>query len=636
MPDQDESAQAPATGQSSRKKRYLIAVAVTMMLAVGGLFVAGAMVAQRLDPYIREQTNLYLQERFDSEVELEALRIRVPMWAPMRLLLFGGQGALVRIEGDGLSLRHRGRRDLPPMFVVKNFTASADLGTIFSDPKTVTEVTLDGMAVNVPPKAERPALDGDGGEKKEREEQSQKESSVIVEKMIVRNAKLAIFPNDKNKVPLRFDLRDIRLESAGKDVAMKYKVVLTNPKPPGDIESMGTFGPWASGEPGDTPLGGEYLFENADLGSFKGIAGILRSTGNFEGTLSSIAVRGEATVPDFRLKRSENPVPLATTFEALVDGTNGNTVLKPVVAKLGSTDFTTSGVVFKHEGDVRRTVSLHADMPRGSLRDVLRLTMRGSPFIEGKLTLDAQIDIPPLTGTVKEKLQLEGKFEITDGRFLRSSIQSRAKWALWNGQLVKTFRHLADLRAWTWTARAGASWLRQLRTHLSNRVSPAVKRPRSELTHYLDANADSLPDYGARYRAGEPISTAFAESAVNESDRFADWHRPIVQSLTERPAFEQFRNDIRGSLVLANVVAREDVGVVQCCGSTGFLLEPLETFGIIYNSGWENFDRDIPTQASVFSSIHLSHAPRTKEREDLVRAETGARRKRHRGVGESW
>ncbi len=425
MPDQDESAQAPAAGPSRRKKRYLIGIAVTTALAVVGLFVAGAVLSRRFDPYIREQAILYLQERFDSEVELEALRIRVPMWAPLRLLLFGGQGALVRIEGDNLSLRHRGRRDLPPMFVVKTFTASADLGTIFSDPKTVTEVTLDGMAINVPPKAERPALDGPGGEREEMEDQGQKRSSVIVEKVIVRDAKLAIFPSDKNKVPLRFDLHDIRLESAGKDVAMRYAAVLTNPKPPGDIESMGTFGPWASGEPGDTPLGGEYLFENADLGIFKGIAGILRSTGTFEGTLSSIAVRGEASVPDFRLKRSDNPVPLSTTFEALVDGTNGNTVLKPVVAKLGSTDFTTSGVVVKHEGDVRRTISLRADMPRGSLRDVLRLAVKGSPFMEGTLMLDAQIDLPPLTGTVKEKLRLEGKFEITDGKFLRSGIQSK-------------------------------------------------------------------------------------------------------------------------------------------------------------------------------------------------------------------
>jgi hypothetical protein len=61
----------------------------------------------------------------------------------------------------------------------------------------------------------------------------------------------------------------------------------------------------------------------------------------------------------------------------------------------------------------------------------------------------------------------------------------RAKWALWNGQLLKTLRHLSDLRVWTWNARADPSWLEHLRTHLS------------EMTHYLDANADSLPNYGA-------------------------------------------------------------------------------------------------------------------------------------------
>jgi hypothetical protein len=80
----------------------------------------------------------------------------------------------------------------------------------------------------------------------------------------------------------------------------------------------------------------------------------------------------------------------------------------------------------------------------------------------------------------------------------------RAKWALWNGQLLKTLGRLSELRVWTWNARADPSWLAHLRTHLS------------ELTAYLQANADALPNYGARYRAGQAISTAFAESAVNQ------------------------------------------------------------------------------------------------------------------------
>ncbi len=47
---------------------------------------------------------------------------------------------------------------------------------------------------------------------------------------------------------------------------MKYDAILTNAKPPGEIHSKGTFGPWATAEPGDTPLTGEYDFKGADLG----------------------------------------------------------------------------------------------------------------------------------------------------------------------------------------------------------------------------------------------------------------------------------------------------------------------------------------------------------------------------------
>ena len=48
------------------------------------------------------------------------------------------------------------------------------------------------------------------------------------------------------------------------------------------------------------------------------------------------------------------------------------------------------------------------------------------------------------------------------------------------------------------------AWLTHLRTQVW------------DLTDYLGENADTLPDYGARYRGDAPISTAFAESAVNE------------------------------------------------------------------------------------------------------------------------
>src|SRR5262249_54453178 len=50
---------------------------------------------------------------------------------------------------------------------------------------------------------------------------------------------------------------------------------------------------------------------------------------------------------------------------------------------------------------------------------------KGTPFMEGELALKTKIDVPPLSGKVKEKLMLDGRFEILNGKFLRSTIQDK-------------------------------------------------------------------------------------------------------------------------------------------------------------------------------------------------------------------
>jgi hypothetical protein len=394
------------------KRRWLIPITAILTSALILLLIIVDEAVDRFEPYIREQAITYLQKRFDSEVELAALRIGMPDVSPMRLLLTRGQ-SLARVEGEGVVLRHRGRRDVPPMFVIKKFSFEVNLGSVFDSPKRIHTVTIDGMEINIPPKGERPDLQG--------EEDSR--TDIVVEQVLVNDSVLRIIPKDREKTPLQFDLHRLLLESAGNNVAMQYDALLTNAKPPGEIQSKGSLGPWSADEPGDTPLAGNYAFNEADLGVFAGIAGILASTGQFAGTLDSITARGEATVPDFRLKSAGNAVPLKTRFEVLVDGTNGNTILQPVIGTIGTTNFTTSGGVIRHEAERRRAVSLDVNMPKGSLRDILTLAMKGSPFMEGEVFLKTKIEIPPLSGKVKEKLLLDGQFEITRGKFLRYTIQ---------------------------------------------------------------------------------------------------------------------------------------------------------------------------------------------------------------------
>jgi hypothetical protein len=108
------------------------------------------------------------------------------------------------------------------------------------------------------------------------------------------------------------------------DKPLAFSASLENAVPPGAIETSGTFGPWGREAPGQTPLEGTFTFEHADLGVFKGISGVLSAVGTFE----RIEVHGVTDTPDFTVKAGGHPMPLHATYDAIVDGTSGNTPSK--------------------------------------------------------------------------------------------------------------------------------------------------------------------------------------------------------------------------------------------------------------------------------------------------------------------
>lgn len=81
----------------------------------------------------------------------------------------------------------------------------------------------------------------------------------------------------------------------------------------------------------------------------------------------------------------------------------------------------------------------------------------------------------------------------------------RAKWHLWHGCWTGCRRKLAVLYRGT------------QRKHVRDVAGIGrLQRHVSELLGYLGRNQNTLMHYAARRRRGEPISTAFVESAVNE------------------------------------------------------------------------------------------------------------------------
>src|SRR6188474_764198 len=141
-----------------RKKKWLIGLGVAGGITLIAMFFVGRAMAKRFEPYIREQAINYLQERFDSEAELGSLKISVPNLSPYKLVMNHGRGTRAHVEGENVVLRHKGRRDIAPMFVMKQFSFDVDLGTVFDATKRIQLVTVDGMEVNIPPKGERPDL----------------------------------------------------------------------------------------------------------------------------------------------------------------------------------------------------------------------------------------------------------------------------------------------------------------------------------------------------------------------------------------------------------------------------------------------------------------------------------------------
>src|SRR5262249_1070701 len=183
-------------------------------------------------------------------------------------------------------------------------------------------------------------------------------------------------------------------KSVSPDKPFDFRGNVTNAKPVGEIATSGKFGPWDADEPGDSPVSGVYKFTNADLGPFPGIAGILSSTGKYDGRLNEIQVEGETDTPDFSLDKVGSAVPLHTKYSATVDGTNGGTYLHPVEAKLVNSLIVSNGSVVLAKGK-GHYITLDVVAQKARLEDILRLATKDKPFMTGQLNLKTKFFQPP-------------------------------------------------------------------------------------------------------------------------------------------------------------------------------------------------------------------------------------------------
>jgi hypothetical protein len=361
----------------------------------------------RVEPILRARLMQSLSARFHSRVEMGAFDVS---------LLRGFQ-----VSGKDLAIYPYNIQSNTPTFSVRRFAFRTSYSSLLHSPMNIGHVQVDGLRINLPPKSQRKDLPQASSTPR-----PSGNVSISVGELECTDTVLTLGTDKPGKLPLQFVIQSLSLRSIGPGMPMDFTAMLTNPKPVGQIETRGNFGPWNTDRPGSTALGGTYSFHDADLSTIKGIAGILSSQGSYQGTLDKIVVDGKTDTPDFQVKVSGHKVPLHTEFHAIVDGTDGDTYLQPVKAQFLHSYLTARGYVVRVQGEPGRHVYLDVDMEQARIEDLLRLAVRTDPpVLQGQVKLHTRLDLPPGPQDVAHKLRLQGNFSIVNGRFSSDKIQNR-------------------------------------------------------------------------------------------------------------------------------------------------------------------------------------------------------------------
>jgi hypothetical protein len=379
---------------------------VVSVLIAGGLASIAVSLTLRSSAIHQRVVDL-LSDELESEVTLASLDGR----------LF----PRVALVGDGLVIRHKGRTDVPPLITIPHFEIAGSPLALLRRPRHLAEIQLEGLEVQIPPGA-----DDDSRDDASKSELPRNVHDVVIDRLEAPNAKVFLIRRNPTKAPRVFLIHHLAMTSVAPAHSMPFTATLTNPKPTGLIEASGTFGPWNVDDPSRTPVSGKFVFERADLGTIAGLGGILRSEGTFKGPLERIQVQGETETPDFRVDVGGHAVPLHTRYDAIVDGSNGDTILKRVDATFLNTALVASGAVTDVEGAPGRIIRVDVTMEDGRVEDLLTLVVKSEKsLLTGSVQLQASMLLPPGKGSVVDRLDLNGEFGLTRAKFTDTSVQSK-------------------------------------------------------------------------------------------------------------------------------------------------------------------------------------------------------------------
>jgi len=396
-----------------------------ILLALFGLAAAAAIfvsyfISHAL-PIVRARVIETLSARFKSRIELPDFHVSLANGLAV-------EGANLKVFSETES---RSGTPEQPMITVQEFRFQTGFRNLFRTPMHVDTVYVRGMVVDIPHHQNSEPLNQAVPAKQKISPENAKakiaeQLSIVVDKLVFDDAQVVIKTRTAGKPPAVLEITKLTMKNVGPGQPMPFQATLINPRPVGNIESQGLFGPFDETEPRDTPVHGEYSFTHADLSTFRGVSGILSSTGNYQGTLGKIEVEGATDTPDFRLATSGHELDLKTNFHAIVDGTDGDTYLEPVVARFLHSSLTASGKIIRTAEPHGHDLELNVVIDHARVEDLLQLAVKTEPpIISGPVVMHTQLSLPPGPETVVDRLRLKGTFQILAGTFSSEKIQDR-------------------------------------------------------------------------------------------------------------------------------------------------------------------------------------------------------------------
>jgi AsmA-like C-terminal region len=380
------------TGRN-RLRNWLLVGAVALL----AILVTGLVLLMQNWPFTRAQVEKDLADATFSTVVLESFQ----------QTYFPRPGCIAK----GVTFRRNQDRRDPPLITVQKLTIRGSFLGLLT--RNVSAIRADGAHVIIPPfdSAEARLL-------------NISRLKAVVGVLVANGAILEFTPRDPRKSRLKFDVHEFVLHDLGSNGAMLFQTAVSSPEPPGEVRATGRLGPWRADDPAQTQISGSYSFQQANLGVFRGIGGILSSDGKFQGMLKHLGVEGSTDMPDFEVTSSTHKVRLSTQFRAFVNATNGDVELQDVSAHFGNTTIVSEGSIVGQPKQKGKTASLDMVVREGRIQDLLLLFVKSqrSP-LTGAVSVKAKAAIPPEQRPFLQKVELQADFGIDSGRFTSLNTQ---------------------------------------------------------------------------------------------------------------------------------------------------------------------------------------------------------------------